>query len=308
MLFRSFTNGVSDSVGGADGSLNGDATVSGGQLMLDGTVGTSASLPAGLLSGLNEVTIEAWATFPSVLQTNTYLFSFGNQDLNGVGENYIDFCAHDLNLISQANFGQGDPGYSGERDAVIAPVLDNQTNIQIVVVYHPMAGYEAYYTNGVLAASASMFNDLIDPVSYVDPAFNSSSILAYTIGANSVNYIGQSLYNVDLGMLANIKEFRIYNGAITPSQIAADNALGPNQLIGTNTAPAKLAVKSSSSNVVFSWPTTSAEVTLLASPTLGSGATWIPVSIPDGAMTTSGGNYQLTLPVSGSTEFFRLSK
>src|ERR1700677_974415 len=60
----SFTNGVSDSVGSADGSLNGDANVTGGQLVLDGTQGTSASLPAGILSGLNEVTIEAWATFP----------------------------------------------------------------------------------------------------------------------------------------------------------------------------------------------------------------------------------------------------
>jgi hypothetical protein len=308
----SFTNGVSDSVGGADGSLNGDATVTGGQLVLDGTQGTSMSLPAGILSGLNEVTLEAWATFPTALQTNAYLFAFGNQDANGVGENYIDLCAHNLiTLTSQANFGQGDPSsvpaFLGERDAVCNTDLDYHTNIQIVVVYHPMAGYEAYYTNGVLAATASMFNVLIDPVSYMDSAFNGSSILAYTLGADPMNYIGQSLFNVDLGTQASVDEFRIYSTPLTASQIAADYALGPNQLIGTSTAPVNLAVKSSGGNVVFSWPTTSADVTLLASQKLGSGATWTPVAIPSGAMTVSGGNYQVTLPVSGLAEFFRLS-
>ena len=56
------------------------------------------------------------------------------------------------------------PGNAGERDAVLAGVLDNQTNVHIVVVYRPSAGYEAFYTNGVLAATISMFNILIDPV------------------------------------------------------------------------------------------------------------------------------------------------
>jgi hypothetical protein len=152
-----------------------------------------------------------------------------------------------------------------------------------------------------------MFNILIDPVSYVDPAFASSSILAYTLGADPVNYIGQSLYNVDLGTQASIDEFRIYSTPLTASQIAADYALGPNQLLGTNTAPAKLKAASSGSHVVFSWPTASAEVTLLGSPKLGSSAAWTPVTVPSGAMAVSGTNYQVTLPVSGSAEFFRLS-
>jgi hypothetical protein len=305
------TDDTSDSVGSAPGSLNGTATTTGGQLVLDGTQGTSMTLPAGILSGLSEVTIEAWATFPTTLQTNAYLFAFGNQDINGGGENYIDFCAHNLNLVSQANFGQGDangaPAALMERDAVIQPVLDLETNIQIAVVYHPLAGIESFYTNGVLAASTSMFNVLIDPVAYVDSVFNSSSILTYTLGADPVNFIGQSLYNIDLGTQASVDEFRIYSTALTASQIAADNALGPNQLLGTSTARVNLGVKHSGGNVVFSWPISSAEVTLLASPKLGPGATWTPVTIPSGAMTASGGNYQVTLPVSGSAEFFRLS-
>lgn len=303
----SFTSDASDSVGSADGTFNGDATVSGGQLVLDGTQGSSVTLPAGILSGLNEVTIETWATFPSTINPYANLCAFGNTDFNGAGENYLTFSPHTGGLTAQANFGQGDPGNSGERDAVQDTVYDGLTNLQIAIVYHPEAGYEAFYTNGVECASISMFNDLIDPVAYIGPTFTNGSILPYTLGSDAVNYIGQSLYNTDPGLQANIDEFRIYNGALSASQIAADNALGPNQLIGTSTVRAKLTVASSGSNVVFSWPTTSAEVTLLASPMLGSGAAWTPVAIPSGAMTASGGNYQVTLPVSGSAEFFRLS-
>lgn len=56
---------VTDSVAGAIGTLNGTATINGtGQLVLDGTVGSSVSLPPGILTNLDEVTIEVWATFP----------------------------------------------------------------------------------------------------------------------------------------------------------------------------------------------------------------------------------------------------
>jgi hypothetical protein len=32
------------------------------------------------------------------------------------------------------------------------------------------------------------------------------------------------------------------------------------------------------------------------------------VTVPSGALTTSGGNYQLTLPISGTAQFYRLSE
>ncbi len=67
-------------------------------------------------------------------------------------------------------------------------MLDNQTNLYVVVVYHPLAGYEAFYTNGVLAAQISMFNDLIDPVGYQCPAINKHSILNYQLANDPLNY------------------------------------------------------------------------------------------------------------------------
>jgi hypothetical protein len=318
----SFTNDASDSIGGANGTINGDATFSGGQLVLSGNLGSSVSLPAGIVSGMSQVTIETWATFPGAINAFAYLFAFGNTDLAsplsstfGDGENYITFTPHTGGLTSQAGFGQGDPGSGAERDAVINTVLDNQTNMQITVVFNPLAGVETFYTNGVLAGSVTIFNNLMDPVAYGGPTYTNASILPYTLGADPLNYIGQSLYagnpNVappvapDPGLLANIDEFRIYNAPLTAAQIAADHALGPNQLIGTS-INVSLSASSSGGNLVIKWPTTSALVNLMSSPTLGAGAVWIPVS---GSLTTDGsGNYQMTIPTTGFAQFFRLQQ
>ena len=316
---------AADSVGSANGILNGDAAFSGaGQLVLSGNQGSSVTLPAGILGGFDDVTIETWATFPGAINPFANLFAFGGTDTTaldpnqGAGYNYITFSPHTgaAPNTMQANFGQGVPGSAGERDAVLAGVLDNQTNVHIVVVYRPSAGYEAFYTNGVLAATISMFNILIDPVALISPAFTNHSVLSYQLandplnyglGPDPLNYIGQSLYTGDPGLLANIEEFRIYKNALTPAQIAADHALGPNQLLGTSTS-VSLAASMSGSNVVLQWPTTSALVTLLSSPSLGNGAVWTPVSMANGALAVAGGNYQVTVPSTGSAQFFRLQQ
>ena len=84
---------------------------------------------------------------------------------------------------TQMTFGQGDPGSAGERDAVLGATLDGLSNIHIVArVYHPYAGVESFYTNGVLAATVSMFNDMIDPVAYHGPTLNGQSILKLHVG------------------------------------------------------------------------------------------------------------------------------
>ena len=284
-----------------DATLNGGATLNGSQVTLDGSTGY-IQLPAGILSGLDEVTIELWGTFGSPINTWANIFAFGNTDGSGNGESYITLQPHTGGGTCSANFGQGDPGNGAEWDAVIGGTLDGLTEAQIVVVYHPLAGYEAIYTNGVLAAQNTMFNDLLDPVAFAGPTYNSTSILNYTLGGDPLNYIGHSLYNADPTLNGSIDEFRIYSGPLTAAQIAADDALGPNQFIGTATNVSLMA-KRTSGNVVITWPTSSALVTLVWSPVLGSGAVWTPVN---GALSVVGANYQVTLPASSGAAFFRL--
>jgi hypothetical protein len=176
----------------------------------------------------------------------------------------------------------------------------------VVVVYHPRAGSESVYINGALTGTTSMYNNMIDPVAFMGPTFAGRSILNYTLGTDPNNYIGQSLYTADPGLLANVDEFRVYDTALTPGQIAADHALGANQLIGTSTATVSLSASISGTNTVIKWPTSSALVNVMTSTTLGSGAVWTPAN---GTLTTDGsGNYQLTVPTSSSAQFFRLQQ
>jgi hypothetical protein len=286
-------------------TLVGGATLGSGQVTLDGSSG-SVQLPAGILSGLDEVTIETWATFPTTINTWANLYSFGNSDLAGNGENYISLQPHTGTSTCSANFGLGDPGNAAETDAGFSPALDSTTNIQIVAVYHPFAGSVSIYTNGVLAASNhTSFDNLKDPVAFAGPWYNSQSLLAYTLGADPINQIGASLYSADPKLNASINEFRIYSGALTPAQINADYVLGPDQLFGTS-SHVRLSATTSVGGTVLKWPTSSALVTVLTSPTLGAGAVWTAVNAP---LTTDGsGNYQMTVPAAGSAQFFQLQQ
>lgn len=284
-----------------DATLNGGATLNGSQVTLDGSSGY-IQLPAGILTGVDEVTIELWGTFGSPINTWANIFAFGNTDGAGNGENYITLQPHTGGGTCAATFGQGDPGNGAEWNAVIGSTLDGLTEAHIVVVYHPLAGYEAIYTNGVLAAQNTLFNNLTDPVAFAGPTYNSGSIINYTLGQDYLNYIGHSLYNADPTLNGSIDEFRIYSGPLTSAQVAADHALGPNQFIGTATN-VTLTAKLTGGNLVVSWPTTSALVTLVSSPRLGSGAVWTAVS---GTLTVVGSNYQVSLPASSAAAFFRL--
>ena len=301
---------AADSVGGAswNGTLNGDATLSGtGQVVLSGNQGSSVTLPAGIVSNLNAVTVEAWATFPGAINPFAVLFGLGDTDLipfdpnNGLGQNYIMLSPHSTTNVAgnlQANFGVGTPGFANERNAVATGLaLDNQTNVHIVAVFNPLAGVLTLYTNGV---SVAAFNNL---PSFLFLENTKPNPLPDVLGADPINYIGQSLYATDPGLLANVDEFRIYRGALTVSQVAADKALGPNQLIGSSTS-VSLSASVSGGNLVLKWPTTSALVTLMSSPVLGAGAVWTPVA---NTLTTDGsGNYQMSVPMTGSARFFRL--
>ena len=274
---------AADSIGGLDwdGTLVNGAAFNGSQVVLDGSSGF-VRLPAGILTNMDAVTIETWASFGTISNW-AVLFTFGDSD-GSSGHNYISFQPHTGGATAQAGIRNA----SFEQNPVFTPVLDGFTNVHIVAVYHPSAGYLSVYTNGVLAAINSSITILLpDALSTGDP----------------YNFIGHSLWINDPYLATHVDEFRIYNGPLTAGQIKADAALGPNQLIGTSTN-VSLTMTHTNSNVVFSWPTTSALVNLVSSPVLGAGAVWTPVNL--GSLVVVGGNYQVTVPATGNARFFRL--
>jgi hypothetical protein len=136
------------------------------------------------------------------------LFSFGNTDSSGDGEDYI-FCAPQAARITISGT---DPGYSAEQNATCSG-WSGKTNLHVVAIYNPPAGYLAIYTNGVPAG------------------VNNAVTTQLTSVSNVLSYIGRSLYTSDPYAPISVDEFRIWNGALTLPQIALDAASGPTQIV-----------------------------------------------------------------------------
>jgi hypothetical protein len=199
----SFNADASDSVGHADGTLQGAATVSEGQVRLNGTRGTYVNLPGGLIAGFPSVTFECWIS----LGTNrswARVFDQGSTNGNS-GQHDLYFCPHsgrDFRLTIM------DP-HPRERVVTIPGNLDNCTNLHVACVLDPPTGFMGIYTNGVLAAAR---NDLASLVSVDTNYF----------------FLGRSLFAADAPLNGSIDEFRIYNGALSAAAISASYRNGPN--------------------------------------------------------------------------------
>ena len=200
-----------DFVGGANGTLQGDAQFNGiGQVTLPGSRGSYVLLPGGLLNGLSNVTIEAWVT-NAVSPDNVALFSFDDGLQDGVGGGYLRYVLHDesngrsfLELASSSG-SPLIPGYPG---------LGGQY-VHVVCIYSPAGGYAIIYTNGTLETSQSV----------------STPLSAVSTNAAA---LGRSPWSSDPWLAGAIDEFRIYSGELLPADIAAAQIIGPNVLLTTN--------------------------------------------------------------------------
>lgn len=265
----SFASDANDSVGSANGTLQGNATVASDALVLDGSGGTYVELPPGLLEGYNAVTIDSWVTFnssPSWIR----LWYFGDDRAN---EFYLSPSFNDATVHSLQT---GFPVNGGSR--TLAPIWENQM-LHITCVYGN--GFIGIYTNGVLESSSSSNLGRMDEI------------------GNSFSWIGRSPYPADPYMNCSVDEFRIYRGGLAPDEIKALNVLGPNELL-TTVAPVTATVDGA--NTILSWPVAAAGFSVQSSTALGSG-NWVTLT---NAPTLVGNNWQVTIPNSSSAQFFRL--
>ena len=294
----SFNDGTAnDSVGSANGTLVGNATISGGQLVLPNTTSVAPAtdylqLPAGILTnsvnGTNNapaVTVEAWATVKAGQYTWANLFDFGNRDAGGLSEYDIHVCVHANDNSTIAGISDSDNANVDYQFVDLDPgsSLDGSTNVHITAVFNPPAGYVAIYLNGVLAGAD---NNVTIPMSGVQAVRN-------IIGADNWP---------DPGMQGSIDEFRIYNGALTADEIAATQVLGPNQLLST--ASPAVSASASGGSLTLSWPVASAGYSVLTTTNLAAGNWMAAVVTPQ----IVGSRWQVILPVTGNTRFYRLQK
>ncbi|HEX9046900.1 MAG TPA: LamG-like jellyroll fold domain-containing protein, partial [Verrucomicrobiae bacterium] len=268
-----------DSIGGADGTLNGSAVFDGnGKVVLNGTSGTYVSLPGNLLAGLSNVTIEAWVT-NATTPDNVALFSFDDGLRDGVGGGYLRFVVHDQsngrNFLELASSG-GSPKLTAN------PGLGGQY-IHVVCVYNPPSGVAMIYTNGVVEGTLAVSTPLTN------------------VSANSAA-LGRSPWSSDPWLNGAIDELRIYAGPLLTADIAAAQAIGPEVLLATN---ASLAVSQGSASLTMNWPVASSGFTLQSSPSLGTNAVWTTVT---NATSIIGSSNQITVPLTNTAMYFRLRR
>jgi hypothetical protein len=204
----SFDKDATDSIGHVDGTLHGGATLTNGQVVLDGQRGSYVDLPGGLIAGYPAVTFEFWAS----LGTNrSWARVFDQGSTNGAsGQHDLYFSPHstrDFRLTIM------DP-QPRERVVTIPGNLDNQANLHVACVLDPSTGFMGIYTNGVLAASRQDLTSL----SSVD---------------TNLFFLGRSLFASDPWLNGSIDEFRIYNGAVSAGAIGTNHVNGPNAALST---------------------------------------------------------------------------
>lgn len=216
---------VTDSVGGANGTLEGGAVVVAGQLTLSGS-GQFANLPAATI-GINaytKTTLEMWLNAaPSSNDQFTMAAAFGRhgdptatpaEDAN-LGYDYI---------MVQPTRGGGQlfsrmaitDGTYSEETGVDGPILSGAGQKHLAVTIDTLGVDNttlSYYVNGTLIGSANGTDDLAD------------------VGT-AVAYLGKSVYANDPYFTGSINEFRIHDNILTPAQIAASSAAGPAGLAG----------------------------------------------------------------------------
>ncbi len=257
-----------DSIGMAHGTLMGNAAVTSNALNLTGTGGGYLNLPGGLVGGSSAATIEFWAAF-GANSNRARVFDLGN--ISGTnGQNYLFFSPHAptnaqtlaLNAASLAPAG----------------TFDNLT-LHVACIVDPAHNYAAIYTNGVLESS----------VTQTWPALNTVS--------TAWSFLGRSLFAADPYLNATVDEFRIYDGRLTPQQIAADYQFGPDALA----LPVSLTQSYAAPGVRLSWPSF-AGFSLEATP--APGTIWTVAGTP----ALSNDSWQLTIPATNTTQFFRLRR
>ena len=272
---------VADLIGGIvwDGSLPNGGSFFGGQLTLSSNSQHYVSLPAGIVSTLNDFTIETWMRLNSTANWNR-IFDFGNSTTVNMFLTPQNGADGGLRFAITTSGGG-----SAEQQINTGTALSMSVSYHVAVTLKGNTGI--LYVNGVAAGTNSAM-----------------TLRPSSLGSTANNYIGRSQYP-DPYFNGAIDEFRIYSDGLSAAEIAATFALGPSQLLNTN-SPA-MVVGMSGTNLVIAWPVASAGFTVQSRTNLALG-NWLDVISPAPQIVED--QWRVVLPASNSSAsiFYRLAK
>ena len=220
LLHRYDFNSTSDTVGTANGTLVGTATLSGGALVTDGQngnvngtwsgTGPRMTVDGSAVSGLSGAfTIETWFTCTTGWPKFDTIYSFSD----ATTANYLLSTPVRGGAPWQSSVAMKGAGgtATGSWDYFANGIyLDNNSLHQQLVTYDGTT--LTYYIDGVIANYSSL------PATVVNPGFNLSTLTS--IGIN-----GGSPYG-DPSLTGSTTDFRIYSGALSADQVAGVYSLG----------------------------------------------------------------------------------
>jgi hypothetical protein len=285
----SFTVDASDSVGGMHGTLEGSAAIVNNAVVMNGVEPSYVNLPNDIGVNLTNYTIETWVNV-AVQQNWQRIFEFGNslngEDLKGGGTNCIFLVTR--TAVAAPYNGAGVWMYTAQGVA-------NRTNLTRTVPLPVNTTSHIVLTYNKLTTTAVM---------YVDgaPVFTNMNVMRSLadMGPTVNNWLGRSQFN-DPAYNGSIDEFRIYTGVLTPAQVLANHAAGPDTM---SASPVNLAIRRENGSIVISWPAANEGYSLESSTSLQPAA-WSPVSQPS---QVAGDQRQVTVPATGTATFYRLKK
>ncbi len=203
---------VVDSVGGADGVLMGGATLDGfGHVALDGK-DDYANLPNGLLSSLTDATVIAWLSWNGGPCWQR-VFDFGSTD---VGEDVVGNATTSLFATPLRCPGTGPATLFGTSTANLGSV-DSDTpfpvlqNLPIAVVINVTGNELRLYAAGALLGT--------------------NPVAALSALSDVNDWLGRSQWIQDDHLRGTYDEFRIYDSALSPSELAAVEKAGPDAVV-----------------------------------------------------------------------------
>lgn len=223
----SFNNGTAnDSVGTANGTVNGAAVIAAGGLTTTGGSGDYVSLPAGVGTGITgDFTVEQFVTIPTNPNNFSSLFSLsspGNRNFF-----LVNPSRPNANGTLSANFQQktgvvngGDDTEVDIRPATTTPFPFGVTQHDVAITYVAATNLVTVYLDGTSIASGSIAAAL---------SGSSLNLEALTsLGNSGIN--GNGPFG-DASLTGTTDEFRIYNSALTSQQAAASFTAGPNAVV-----------------------------------------------------------------------------
>ena len=259
--------------------VNGGSFAS-GQLTLASGSQQHVTLPSGIVSTLTNFTIETWVRLNSTANWMR-IFDFGSNTTTNM------FLTPQNGENGRVRFAITTGGAGGEQRITAATAtMSSGVWYHVAVTLNGNTGI--LYLNGTPVGTN-----------------NALTLRPANLGSTINNYLGRSQYAGDSYLNSTFDEFRIYSVPLSAAELAATHALGPDQLLSTESPALSLAI--SASNLTLSWPLASAGYVVQSRTNLLLG-NWMNVAVP--APQISGGQWQVTLPVSTETPatFYRLTK